>query len=64
MMALYGSSRIAIDGDAFNHVRVKGPLGKELRMPNLLQRLLENLSECVADNLAFTFWVGTAFQPL
>ena len=73
MMTLDHLRRIALDRDAFDHVRIKCALGEKLVaamsatvfsvfFEQLPSRVLKHLDKLVADSLSFGFRIGHPLQ--
>ena len=62
-MALDQRGRIAGDGHRFDHVGIQRALRQKFRRARALGRRLKNFDERLADDFAFAFRVGHAFEP-
>ena len=63
VMALDERGGIAGDGHGFDHVGIKRALREKFRLAGALGRRLKNFDERPADDFAFAFRVGHAFEP-
>ena len=63
-MRLDCCSRAVAHGAAFDYVRIKRPLGKELRVLDALGFILEDVDKDMTDEPPLFLWIGNAGQRL
>ena len=63
VMALDQRGRIAGDGHGLDHVGIQRALRQKFRRARALGRRLKNFDERLADDFAFAFGIGHAFEP-